>query len=101
MNQPQQLSVACDFQGFLVCQMPRDIMEVELKIKTKWGSSPSIQTNMQKQKRTGPGRWPAAAGSIPGGDYPAATDQMSTKAQLIQVLLLIVVKGWGIPQKHL
>ena len=37
MNQPQQLSVACNFQGFLVCQMPRYIMEVELKIKTKWG----------------------------------------------------------------
>ena len=37
MNQPQELSVAFDFQGFLVYQMPRDIMEVELKIKTKWG----------------------------------------------------------------
>ena len=37
MNQPQQLSVACNFQGFLVCQMPRDAMEVELKFKTKWG----------------------------------------------------------------
>ena len=37
MNQPQQLSFACDFQGFLVCQIPKDVIEVELKIKTKWG----------------------------------------------------------------
>ena len=37
MNQPQQLSAACDFQGFLECQRPKDVIEVELKIKTKWG----------------------------------------------------------------
>ena len=37
MSQPQQLSVTCDFQGFLVCQMPLDVVEVKLKIKTKWG----------------------------------------------------------------
>ena len=36
MNQPLQLSVACDFQGFLVCQMPKDVVEIELKRKTKW-----------------------------------------------------------------
>ena len=37
MNQPQQLNVACNFQGFLVCQMPKDVVEIELRIKTKWG----------------------------------------------------------------
>ena len=37
MNQPQQLSISCDFKGFLVCQIPKDVVEVELKIKTKWG----------------------------------------------------------------
>ena len=37
MNQPQQLNVTCDFLGFLVCQMPTDVVEVKLKIKTKWG----------------------------------------------------------------
>ena len=37
MDQPQQFSVACDFQGFLVCQIPKDVFEVELKIKTKLG----------------------------------------------------------------
>ena len=37
MNQPQPLSVNLDFQGYLVCQIPADALEVELKIKTKWG----------------------------------------------------------------
>ena len=37
MYQPQQMNAACDFQGFLVCQMPKDAVEVKLKIKTKWG----------------------------------------------------------------
>ena len=37
MDHPQQLSIACDFQGFLVCQIPKDVIKVELKIKTKWG----------------------------------------------------------------
>ena len=34
---PQQLNVSCDFNRFLVCKIPKDIVEVELKIKTKWG----------------------------------------------------------------
>ena len=37
MNQPQPLSINLDFQGYLVCQIPADALEVELKIKTKWG----------------------------------------------------------------
>ena len=37
MNQPQPLYVSLDFQGFLVCQVPKDAIEVMLKIKTKWG----------------------------------------------------------------
>ena len=37
MNQPQPLSISLDFQGYLVCQIPADALEVELKIKTKWG----------------------------------------------------------------
>ena len=37
MNMPQQFNVSCDFSGFLVCQIPKDMIEVELKIKTKWG----------------------------------------------------------------
>ena len=37
MNQPQPLCISLDFQGYLVCQIPKDALEVELKIKTKWG----------------------------------------------------------------
>ena len=37
MNHPQPLSINLDFQGYLVCQIPKDAHEVELKIKTKWG----------------------------------------------------------------
>ena len=37
MNQPQPLCISLDFQGYLVCQIPMDALEVELKIKTKWG----------------------------------------------------------------
>ena len=36
-NQPQLLCFSLDFQGYLVCQIPADALEVELKIKTKWG----------------------------------------------------------------
>ena len=37
MNQPQLLCISLDFQGYLVCQIPKDALEVELKIKIKWG----------------------------------------------------------------
>ena len=37
MNQLQSLCISLDFQGYLVCQIPKDALEVELKIKTKWG----------------------------------------------------------------
>ena len=37
MSQPQPLSISVHFQGYLVCQIPADALEVELKIKTKWG----------------------------------------------------------------
>ena len=37
MNQPQPLCISLDFQGYLACQIPKDALEVELKIKTRWG----------------------------------------------------------------
>ena len=37
MNMPQQLEVSNDFNGFLVCKIPKDVVEVDLKIKMKWG----------------------------------------------------------------
>ena len=37
MNQSQPQCVSLDFQGYLLCQILADALEVELKIKTKWG----------------------------------------------------------------
>ena len=37
MSVNKQLNVSCDFLGDLVCQIPKDVVEVELKVKTKRG----------------------------------------------------------------
>ena len=37
MNMPQQLEVSCDLNGFLEYKIPKDMVEVDLKIKTKSG----------------------------------------------------------------
>ena len=37
MSMNKQLNVSCDFNGYLVCQISKDVVEVELKVKTKWG----------------------------------------------------------------
>ena len=50
---PQQLNVSCDFNGFLVCQIPKDVIEVELKIYTKWGKYTLLKdfyTRMEKYR---------------------------------------------------
>ena len=37
MSINKQLNISCAFDGYSVCQMPKDVVEVELKVKTKWG----------------------------------------------------------------
>ena len=37
MDHNTALNVACNFDGYLVCQMPADTVEMELKIKTTRG----------------------------------------------------------------
>ena len=37
MNMPHQLEVSCDLDCYLACKMPKDVVKVEMKIKTKWG----------------------------------------------------------------
>ena len=74
MNQPQPLSINLDFQGSLVCQIPMDAVEVELKIKTKWGKF-TLHTDLQEQKNTGHGRKLVIARSILEGDNPTMTEQ--------------------------
>ena len=75
MNQPQQLCLSCDFQGFLVCQIPKDVIEVEFKIKTKWQSLHSTLTSIQGWGSTGAGRRSATTGYIPREYHPAMTEQ--------------------------
>ena len=53
MDQPQQISIVCNFQGFLVCHIPKDVIDVELKIKTKWGKftlHPDHHTRTEKYR---------------------------------------------------
>ena len=59
MNQPQQLNVSFDFNGYLVCQMPPDIVEVELKIRTKWGKFILLKDFHTGQRNISPGVEPA------------------------------------------
>ena len=75
MSQPQPLSINLDFQGFLVCQIPKDAVKVELKSRLNGESSPFIPTNLQEQKSTGHGRKSLAARSILGGDNTTMTEQ--------------------------
>ena len=71
MNQPQQLCVSYDFQGFLVCQIPKDVVKVELKIKTKWGKF-TLQTD--HHTRTGEVQ-ALAEGQLPQNTYQEETIQ--------------------------
>ena len=77
MNQPQQLSISCNFQGFLGCKIPKDVIKVELKLRPSGENLLSILTSIQGQRSTGPGRRSAATGSIPEGDNPAMKEQAS------------------------
>ena len=37
------LNATCDLDGYLFCRMPEDALEVEVKIKTKWGKYTMFQ----------------------------------------------------------
>ena len=37
MEHNNALNVSCDFNGYLVCQIPKNMVKVELKIKTTRG----------------------------------------------------------------
>ena len=48
----KQLKVTCDFKyELLVCQLPEDIIEVELKVKTKWGKHTLIKDQHSRTVR--------------------------------------------------
>ena len=68
MNQAQHLSVSLDFQGYLVCQIPADALEVELKIKTNGVSLPCTQTNSSEQRSIEHGGRPTDTRYTPEGE---------------------------------
>ena len=37
------LNATCDLDGYLFCRMPGDTLEVEIKVKTKWGKYTMFQ----------------------------------------------------------
>ena len=51
MNSNTALNVSCDFNGYLVCQMPAKMVEMELKIKTKRGKYTLYKDTNTRTKR--------------------------------------------------
>ena len=47
----KQLNASCNFQdGLLVCELLRNIVEVVLKVKTKWGKHTLIEDQYRTEK---------------------------------------------------
>ena len=51
MEMNKALNVSCDFNGYLVCQMPDNVVEVELKVKTMMGKYTLIKEFYTKTER--------------------------------------------------
>ena len=54
MEMNKALNVSCDFDGYLVCQIPDNMEEVELKIKTTRGKYTLIKDAYTRTKRYHP-----------------------------------------------
>ena len=48
----KQLKVSCDFQdGLLICELPKDTVEIVLKIKTRWGKHTLIEDQHSRTEK--------------------------------------------------
>ena len=54
MEHNTALNISCDFNGYLVCQMPPNTVEVELKIKTTQGKYTLIKDTCTRTERYHP-----------------------------------------------
>ena len=54
MEMNKALNMSCDFNGYLVCQIPDNTVEVELKIKTTRGKYTLIKDAYTRTKRYHP-----------------------------------------------
>ena len=48
----RQLKVSCNFQdGLLVCELPKDTVEIVLKVKTRWGKHTLIEDQHSRTEK--------------------------------------------------
>ena len=48
----KQLKATCDFKdGLLVCQLPNDVVKIELKVKTSWGKHTLIEDQHSRTEK--------------------------------------------------
>ena len=48
------LNIGCNFNGYMVCEIPKDTIEVDLKIKTLWGKYTLNKTRYCRMERYHP-----------------------------------------------
>ena len=66
------INATCNLDGYLFCRMPGDTLEVEIKVKTKRGSTPCFKTLIPTLKSSAPGigQLGEAACALGGGEHP-------------------------------
>ena len=72
MTLNKSLNTTCNLDGYLFCRMPADTLEVEIKVKTKWGKYSIFQDTYTCTKSIAPGIGPIgeAACAPGGGEHP-------------------------------
>ena len=83
----KSLNVTCNLNGYLFCKMPKEALEVEVKVKTTWGKFTMIQdTHIRTEKyhtwentqrchiKSRKGRTPHKAASVHTEDNTSETD---------------------------
>ena len=45
------LNATCDLDGYLFCRIPADTLEVEIKVKTKWGNYSMFQDTYTRTEK--------------------------------------------------
>ena len=77
------LNVVCDFNGYLVCEMPKDKVEVELKIKTPWGKYTLNKTRYCRTEQYHP--WDGKDGRAPISHRWRRTDRKFNNVDTIEI----------------
>ena len=51
MTPNKTLNATCDLDGYLFCRMPADALEMEIKVKTKWGKYSMFQDTYTRTEK--------------------------------------------------